>query len=280
MAITVQEDYAAIAHRTINDVVDSFHLKALSMDGELLVTAAPFQIADYGNPWRAGKASAEELQAETSRLISTTPPLQGNQELRQLAIDNELGTDCSNFVYHCLDAMHQKMGLGGYADRVYRDTSDIAQLAVSKSNWGIEADADEITPPVQRLSARAISQSMHKEPQFIVGAKHIADPNVTKKVDPSEALPGDIVAFRKIGSLSVVHVGIIFEASPPTTSDDTVACKIWHSLWQEEALQGGVRQDLLMLYPDGSYTYSWPSQAHTRLEHTFLRPLALTKVSS
>jgi hypothetical protein len=252
------EQYAVETSSVVAETAESFHLHAKTVDGTPISIPPSFQIVEPGfRPFRAGKASAEVLQAELNQTLEeakmsgTEIGIEGPESFRKLLIQLGLGIDCSNFAYRSLSLIHSRLGLGSYEESVFRIAYEIRRLHERKESWSAKDSSGnprnmsmqetEILHKLHVLDVGWIANVFGKDPEFIMGSRHITGENATKLVHPRNALPGDLVAFRTAVSEVVSHVAVVETVEK---SDEEVHIEFWHP-WHTRDFQSGLRKDSL-----------------------------------
>lgn len=289
------EDYIDIVHGAVVETAQRFHLRAETDDGRLIEVPMGYQILEPGfRPFRAGKASPEEIQAELDQLIADASEkgvalgVEGKESVGKLAIQNGWGVDCSNFAYHALEAIHNRLALPQYPETVFRSASDVralheASIKSGNPNWlakdengearnlsDVEQDQLEVA---DCLSIDWIMKTFGKDPTFVTGSAHICAEEATVGVETDELLPGDLIAFTKAGAGVVSHVGVIEQAE--RVGDETQA-DFWHS-WHSRDYESGIRRDRVIISPGQAHRWSHEGlEDPTRYEaYSFRRPAAM-----
>jgi hypothetical protein len=277
-----------IARRVVVETAHDFHFRAVTEDGRQIEAPIVYQIEEPGfRPYRAGKASAEELQAELDRIIGLADQrgvnmgIEGIDSVRKLASQMGYGVDCSNFAFRTLDRIHDTMGLQPYTQTVFRLASEIRELhATKKPSWDAKDKngntrnlTDEELAKLESsdlLDIDWITEVFGKDPEFIIGSAHMTDDHATEQVEPTEVLPGDLIAFTKAGAGVVSHVCVVEQAE---VSDKTAHIDFWHS-WHTRDFESGIRRDSVTVEAD--LTMRW---SHEGLEdpkryegYSFRRP--------
>lgn len=274
------------------ETAQSFHLSATTSHGESLLVPVSYQIREDGfRPYRAGKASATELQQELDLLVDSAREsgvdlgIEGVDSVRKLMVQQGLGIDCSNFAFQALSLAHERLDLPPYTSQVYRNTSDVAGL-VAKGSWlpktgeGLVRDltdeeADILASEEENLtvSVEWVCSVFGKDPEFITGSSQITAPEATVPVGPTDLVAGDLVAFHSVSGKGVSHVTVVEDAD---VLDDVVNVAFWHS-WHTRDFESGLRRDTVRIHADG--TLQWSHQGLGDPEryqaHTFRRPAGL-----
>jgi hypothetical protein len=158
--MTSVRDYEVAAQSAVQETAQAFHLEAPTTSEGLVTVPCSYQIVEPGfRPFRSGKASAGELQAELDRTLSQAEErgidvgIEGEESLRKLLIQQGLGIDCSSFAFRCLVRAHEKLGLEPYTDSVFRSASEIKRLNEKKESWAAKNEDGSprpLTPKEQR----------------------------------------------------------------------------------------------------------------------------------
>lgn len=251
------EQYAHEARGAVVDTAQAFHLKASAGDGSPVSAPCSYQILEPGfRPFRAGKASPKELQDELDGVLGQAqsrgidPGIEGQEAIRKLSVQLGLGIDCSNFAYHTLARLHDRLGFGSYTDHVFRSGAEIRELHANKESW---AARDEDGNPRQLTTEESdklrtsefvavtwIEDVFNKDPEFIIGSHHMSSPEAAEQVLPQDVLPGDLIAFNKAGNGRVSHIAVVEKAD--ALSEETMRMDFWHS-WHTRDFQSGLRRD-------------------------------------
>lgn len=286
------ESYKQEAHRAVADTAQAFHLQATTNEGLAVAVPVTYQILEPGfRPFRAAKASAGELQQVLDDTVAEAETkgidlgIEGQESLRKLAIQLGLGIDCSNFVYRSLELLHDRLGLGAYTETVYREAAEIKALHDKKGNWRakdengndreLTEDEARILETQDSVSVRWVTDTFGKDPEFILGSKHIAAAEATVPIASVDVAPGDIIAFNKAVSGVVSHVAIV-ESVEETRFARTA--QFWHS-WHSRDFQSGLRRDYVTFGEEVAvWSHEDLADASRYRGHTLVRPVALASV--
>ncbi len=287
------EAYKQATHQAVVDTAQAYHLKTTTNSGLQLAVPCSYQILEPGfRPFRSGKASAEELQrqlddvCDQARASSIDLGLESAESVRKLSIQLGLGIDCSNFAFRALSLIHDRLELGPYTDYVFLHGPDIKYLHSAKESWSAKNDdgsprqlEDEEQQKLQEselLDTTWVAQTFSKDPEFIIGSQHISGSNAARIISPNEALPGDLIAFKKAGKAVVSHVAVIESVNVSNT--DLTQIDFWHS-WHSRDFESGLRRDSVTV--NGS-TCKWSQEGlsdQTRYkEHYLCRPIGLASI--
>jgi hypothetical protein len=289
------EQYTQVAHRAVIDTAQAYHLQATTVEGLPLSVPCSYQILEPGfRPFRAGKASPQELQSELDTVLGQAEArginagIEGQEAIRKLSVQLGLGIDCSNFAYRCLTLLHERVGIGEYTDTVFRSAPEIRDLHASKESWAArdqDGNARPLSAPeAEKLGAADlldttwIASVFGKDPEFIIGSHHMSNADAAQPLHAAKVLPGDMIAFNKAGNGVVSHVAVV--ESTDTASDGSMHMDFWHA-WHTRDFQSGLRRDNLQT--DGqSFTWSHEGLADpTRYQgHFFCRPLGLIALTA
>lgn len=288
------EQYRATARGAVIDTAYDFHLKAVTNKGLHIAVPGSYQILEPGfRPYKAGKASPEELQQVLDEVVTDAEErgidlgITGPESVQKLSLQLGLGIDCSNFAYRALSAIHERLELPPYTQTVFREAPEIKALYEKKGGW--EPKTRDGTP--RELTAREsvllkaknslltvewIARVFGKDPEFITGSQHICSSDAAVKVDTDELLPGDLIAFHKAGGGVVSHVAVIENVE---TIDDVVRASFWHS-WHTRNFGSGLRRDWVDLRDGVVPVWSHDGLADTdRYQgHGFVRPKAMASL--
>lgn len=281
-------EYSHVVESVVTDTAASYHMLAADVQGGLLDVPCSYQIAEPGfRPFRAGKASGPELQAELNRIVTEAADLdielglENAESLRKLLIQNGLGIDCSAFTYQALGQAHAQFDLPDYASTVFIPTEGIRNLHRTKDSWKAKDEQGNERPlsPVERqqlytqdvVTADWVADVFGKDPEFVMGSKHMVSPEAAIVVEPQDALPGDLIAFRKAGSGVVSHVAVIETVT--LTGTDKVHLDFWHS-WHTRGFDSGLRPDHVTI-TDEQFDWSHADLGNRYEGHYFARPKAL-----
>lgn len=279
------------AQEAITETWTAFNAHVELPDG-YVATPFSYQIDEPGfRPFRFAKASPKELQAELDRIVEAAADagvdlgLDNAEALSKLLVQNGLGVDCSNYVFHVQSHIHNKLEIDPYSRTVFRAGDDIRNLHATKPSWQPKNTNDgprEPTTLERRKLAAAdwldvewLSRIFGKDPAFITGSAHMSNDASSIAVEAESTLPGDLIAFQKAGSGVVSHVGVVEHVS---FDNDRTAVAFSHS-WHSRDFEAGVRIDQIVV--DHS-TGTVEKASHDGLidprrysAHHFRRPAAL-----
>lgn len=274
------EQYSEAAQAAVHQTATDFHLEAKTTKGVLVSAPCTYQIREPGfRPFRDGKASAAELQAALDDTVLDAENrgidlgIEGHESIRKLALQLGLGIDCSNFVYRAVALAHQNLGIDPYERAVFRDGSEVRSLHTQGGSWSTlnEHTHDDLVSlqTADLLSIEWLQRVLGKDPEFIIGSKHIAADAAVNQIDIKALLPGDILGFKKAGQGTVSHVAVIESVD---ASEGQYRANFWHS-WHTRDLESGLRADTVTFSGD-SYAWSHAGLADkTRYEdYVLLRP--------
>lgn len=287
--ITAENPVVQEVRSAINETAQAFHLSAVTTANEQLLVPCTYQILEPGfRPFRAGKASPEELQAELDLTISQAEErgisigIEGKDSVTKLMLQQGLGIDCSNFAFRALSLAHDALNIPPYAATVFRDAAEI-QALYGKGKW-LPVDEDGLSRELLEEEARILDSSdlitiewvcdvFGKDPEFVTGSAQICNTNATVAVAPEELLPGDLVAFRSASTQKISHVGVAEEI---TKKDGTVTVDFWHS-WHTRDFASGLRRDTVRINSDDQLQWSHQGLGDTERydHHSFRRPAGL-----
>lgn len=283
--------YAETARKAVIETAQDFRFRTVTEDGRQIEVPFVYQIEEPGfRPFKAAKASPDELRAEFDRIISTANQrgvsvgLEGVESVLKFAAQMGLGVDCSNFAYRTLDLIHERMNLDLYTRTIFRSAAEIRNLhATRKPSW----DAKDVEGEVRNLTTEEaekletadvldvawIAEVFGKDPEFIIGSAHIAGRNATEVIRPVDLLPGDLIAFTKAGAGVVSHVCVAEQAE---VDDETTFVDFWHS-WHTRDFESGVRRDSVTVSPDFAMRWSHEGMGDPRRYegYSFHRPAAM-----
>ncbi len=121
------DQYEHEARRAVTDTAQAFHLQASTVDGLPLSVPCSYQILEPGfRPFRAGKATSQELQGELDSVLAQAEArgisagIEGQESIRKISVQLGLGIDCSNLAFRGLTLLHKRLGLRPYTDNVFR----------------------------------------------------------------------------------------------------------------------------------------------------------------
>ena len=288
------EKYTIEAQRAVTDTVDAFHLHAAVSDGSSVIVPCSYQILEPGfRPFRAGKASPQELQSELDSVLEQAekrgidPGIEDEEALRKLAIQLGLGIDCSNLAFRSLDLLHDRLGIGPYTSRVFRSAAEIQDLNANKDSWAAKNEdgsprslTDEEVEKLETadvVEASWVASVFGKDPEFIIGSRHMTDMSAAYPVEQKNTLPGDLLAFKKAGSGAVSHLAVV--ETVDEVEEGVIHVDFWHS-WHTRDFESGLRRDAVTLEGD-SLTWSHEGLASpTRYEeHFFCRPTGMAELT-
>lgn len=221
----ITEKYVGVAQAAVSESAAGFHLRVGS-----ITAACGYEIHKYGRqPFRAGKASPQELQEKLDTVVADLDlDVQDEETLHSIISSYQLGIDCSNFAFRCLQGVYERLGLKSYSDHVFREASEIRELAISKDSWKatLGRDDEETLERSDKLSAGWVARAFGKQPEFIVGAAHITAPEAATPIEPLRTLPGDLIGFKNIATGVVSHLAVV--ESVNATEDSAVKVDFWH----------------------------------------------------
>lgn len=281
-------------HQAVTDTANSFHLSAITAGGVAVSVPATYQILEPGfRPFRAGKASAVELQGEIDAVVgeaesrSVDLGIESQESLRKLCLQLGLGIDCSNFAYRAMTAAHNSLELPSYTTLVYRNAREIERLYREKASWSArDHDGGERELTVVEKEHLKVSTSLDvawicdvfgKDPEFVIGSKHLAEPETSRVVELDDLQPGDMLVFEKAGTGNVSHVGVV-ESIEGTRFGRTFV-NFWHS-WHSRDFESGLRRDT-MTDVDGTRAWSHEglSDPSRYSNHYFVRANEIAKLA-
>ena len=280
-------------HQAVTDTANSFHLSAITAGGVAVSVPATYQILEPGfRPFRAGKASADELQGEIDAVVSEAESMgvdlgiESQESLRKLCLQLGLGIDCSNFAYRAMSAAHSALELPRYVSLVYRDAQEIERLHLEKASWSAkDQDGTERELTVEEkehlrgsagLDVAWICDVFGKDPEFVIGSKHLAEPEASSMVELGELQSGDMLVFEKASTGNVSHVGVV--ESVEGAREGKTFVSFWHS-WHSRDFESGLRRDT-MTDVDGTRAWSHEglSDPNRYSNHYFVRANEIAKL--
>ena len=270
------------------ETVLRYHLKAEATDGSPLYVPAPYQIQEPGfRPFKGGKASPEELQAELdsevekAKLQGINLGLHDEKSLKKMMLQLGLGIDCSNFAFRFAAQANERLGLPPYESTVFKSSEEILNL-YRNGRWPARnPDGTERQLTGHELAFLTnnsqvpvdwVCEVFGKQAERITAARQICADNATRQVTNDELLPGDLVTFTA-PSDRITHVAVIDEVTPGSE------VSFWHS-WHTRNLDAGLRRDTFRISENGEII----GASHPGLEDVsrykykgFRRPNALAK---
>lgn len=256
------EKKIGIVQEAVAEVRQTFQLSTIGSDGEPVSSEPSYQIAEPGfRPFRMGKATPDELQAELDRIIAeadaATPKvdlgLENSEALKKLLVQNGIGIDCSNYAYHAQSHIHAKLGIDPYSREVFRAGDEIRRLHATKPSWqpvdtaGLPRELTEHErkklETAEWLDAEWIARIFGKDVPFIVGSGHMADLASSVATRPEHALPGDLLVFQKAGSAVISHLSVV----EYVTSDEYSTTAMFSHAWHTRDFESGLREDVMTL---------------------------------
>lgn len=266
--------------QTVRMVAQEFYLKAPAIDDKYVEAPASYQKNEPGfRPFRAGKASAAELQNELDKLLahaeetSTDLGIENEASLQKLLIQQGLGIDCSNLAFRALTAIHAGINAYGksFSEHVYWQTADVQDL-VADNSWQPLDEAGQTRSfnqseklllsnedPDAVISVAALCEIFGKDSEFIIGTKHLCSDASSVEIQPEQLLSGDLIAFHDAHSENIVHVGVIENVAQRKGATEAA---FWHS-WHSRDFHSGLRRDEFTLTHDG-FTWSHPGLNNSR----------------
>ena len=287
--ITAENPVVQEVRSAVNETALAFHLSAVTTTNEQLLVPSTYQILEPGfRPFRAGKASPEELQAELDLTISLAEErgvsigIESRDSVTKLMLQQGLGIDCSNFAFRALSLAQDNLQLPPYVASVFRDAAEIQALhdtgkwtPVSKDGSARELSRKEASQlhDNELVTIEWVCDVFGKDPEFVTGSSQICDTNATVAVVPEELLPGDLIAFRSAPSQKISHVGVAEEV---VQKNGVVTVGFWHS-WHTRDFASGLRRDTVRVNADHELQWSHQGLGDTERydQHTFRRPAAL-----
>lgn len=286
------EQYRHDARHAVIDTAQAFHLNAITNEGRQLEVPCSYQILEPGfRPFRAGKATAEELQAELDDNLAQAavrkidPGIEGYESVRKICLQLGLGIDCSNFAYRAQTLLHGIVNGEPYVNHVFRDGKEISSLHATKDSWTAKDEHGhprELTEEERAkldtndpVSIAWIASVFGKDPEFVMGSHHMTTQEAAVPIEATEALPGDLLAFKKAGNGVVSHVAVVESVE---ASADHVRLDFWHS-WHTRDIKSGLRRDSVQ-YGDLNPTWSHEGLADTERYqgHYICRPIGLVAI--
>ncbi len=193
---------------------------------------------DFGRGFLGAKGSPEQMQKEVARIIKASS--NADEEInvvnagsaRNFLYRNQIGIDCSGFVFHLLSKSIG--GTGRLVDTLFvpRDTVIAASEKDSWKRVRELSDKDKRRLP-EMVPMEWVCNTFSKEPQFLTNVKSFSSDETSAIVtDYSEVTVGDIVIMEKKGRYK--HMGIV-------TDVNGMEWEVWDS-YREDDGYGGVRR--------------------------------------
>lgn len=175
---------------------------------------APYAINEPGvpeGPYR-GKGRPDEIKAELAKILrSYKDPLKNGEEVRYLMFRNNLGIDCSGFVFYVLDSYLQQASKQPLANYLFAAKAEILE-AFNKESWQQKGalTAEEISSMPEYVPLAQVCERASKDPIQITNVARLCSEQASEKVDPQAVQPGDMV---KVNGKYGDHIWLVIEVT-------------------------------------------------------------------
>jgi hypothetical protein len=229
---------------------------------------------DYANGFKGAKGSPEELQAEIDRIIEhcqSVPEeinVNDTESARNFLYRNQVGIDCSAFVYHLIDKTLKSERDESFRKYLYVPKEGVI-TASTKDSWRVEHELTptEIAELPPQVPLEWVCKTFNKEPASQVNVARLCNDEASSEVaELEEAQPGDLVSMKKNGKPK--HVGVIVKT-------DGKEWEVWDS-YREDAGYGGIMPHIVKIIGDD--VVHWSKFDANRYEGFIIRrPIAFQK---
>jgi hypothetical protein len=235
----------------LDATVSDFFIRYSTNDAYFVIPST-YQILEPGfRPYKQGKASGDELNEEVRLLVETAQTrgvdlgINSHEALRKLAIQMGYGIDCSNFAYRFLERAHDRLNLGPYEDRVYKQASVIRQLYENGRYTPVEGMSAEDAAYLadhETLPVSWVCRVFGKDPEHLISAADICANVATEAVSFDKVVTGDIIKFVRPANGKTTHVAVVDEVRQDGKNSKV---SLWHS-WHSREFKAGLRSDYLL----------------------------------
>src|SRR3989344_3150686 len=193
---------------------------------------------DYAAGFRAAKATPEEMQAEVDRIVQHCESVDENINVRDAGsarnflYRNQIGLDCSAFVYHLVDRVLLADGRESLQHSLFVPRNSVISAA-SKDSWHDEHELtrSEAAELPEMVPLDWVCDTFKKEPVFQTNVARLCSAESSDGIeDLRSVVPGDLVYMTKSGKSK--HVAIV-------TQVDGNEWEVWDS-YREDDGYGGI----------------------------------------
>ncbi len=192
---------------------------------------------DYGDGFKGAKGTPEDMQGEVIRILANCAEISEEVNVtsvnsaRNFLYRNQIGIDCSGFVFNLFTRALESQGQESYAKSLYVPKPAIVQ-ASTKESWRVEHEltAGELEDLPHQVPLEWVAKTFNKDLASQVNVARLCNDAASVAVPHlCETQPGDLIAMSKNGKSK--HVAMVVEA-------DDGLIEIWDSYRDDESYGG------------------------------------------